>query len=166
MGSNTINRTPSFAPAARTTGPTQSNPAASNQAMRELNTFSAQLKQAAAAPAPQQAPAQQRSAGTEKRSAEETQQLGQQVVTDMSKKYLGYLAGIGKDAGNRTINATQAKVDAFIAANPDATQAQIEDVAKKEFNKSSSAEYIFKSVIEKSMSDVMAKVQERIDENK
>ncbi|RKH38079.1 hypothetical protein D7X55_36605 [Corallococcus sp. AB049A] len=159
MGSNTINRTSSFSPTARTTGPTQSNPAASNQAMRELNTFSAQLKQAAAAPAQQQAPAQ-------KRSAEETQQLGQQVVTDMSKKYLGFLAGIGKDAGNRTINATQAKVDAFIAANPDATQAQIEDVAKKEFNKSSSAEYIFKSVIEKSMSDVMAKVQERIDENK
>ncbi|MGE6762485.1 hypothetical protein ACQKGO_31025 [Corallococcus interemptor] len=159
MGSNTINRTSSFSPAARTTGPTQSNPAASNQAMRELNTISAQLKQAAAAPAPQQQAAP-------KRSAEETQQLGQQVVTDMSKKYLGFLAGIGKDAGNRTINATQAKVDAFIAANPDATQAQIEDVAKKEFNKSSSAEYIFKSVIEKSMSDVMAKVQERIDENK
>lgn len=157
MGSNTINRTPSFSPTARTTGPTQSNPAASNQAMRELNAFSAQLKQqAAAAPAPQQQAAK-------KTSAADAQATGRQAVNDLAQQYTGIL---NESGSKRAVDTAQAKVDAFVAANPDATPEQIQAEAKKELNKASSAEYIFKSIIDKSMNDIMAKVQERIDEQK
>ncbi|MFB1482004.1 hypothetical protein [Corallococcus sp. RDP092CA] len=155
MGSNTINRTPSFSPTARTTGPTQSNPAASNQAMRELNAFSAQLKQQAAAPAQQ--------AAAKKTSSADAQAAGREAVNNLAQQYTGIL---NETSGKRAVETAQAKVDAFVAANPDATPEQIEAEAKKELNKSSSAEYIFKSIIDKSMNDIMAKVQERIDEQK
>lgn len=159
---NTINRTPSFSPAARTTGPTQSNPAASNQAMRELNAFSAQLKQQAAA-APQQAAAPAQQAAAKKTSSADAQAAGRDAVNNLAQQYTGIL---NETSSKRAVDTAQAKVDAFVAANPNATPEQIEAEAKKELNKASSAEYIFKSIIDKSMNDIMAKVQERIDEQK
>ncbi|NOK20354.1 hypothetical protein [Corallococcus carmarthensis] len=157
MGSNTINRTPSSAPTARTTGPTQANPAASNQAMRELNTFSTQLKQQAAAPAPQQ------QAAAKKTSSADAQATGRQAVTDLAQQYTAIL---NESSSKRAVDTAQAKVDAFVAANPNATPEQIQAEAKKALNNASSGEYIFSSIINKSMNDIMAKVQERIDEQK
>ncbi|NOK39566.1 hypothetical protein D7W79_38895 [Corallococcus exercitus] len=155
MSSNTINRPPSSVPTARTTAPAQANPAASNQAMRELNTFSTQLKQASAA-APQQAAAKQTSAA-------DAQATGRQAVNDLAQSYTAIL---NESSSKRALETAQGKVDAFVAANPNATPEQIQAEAKKELNKASSAEYIFKSIIDKSMNDIMAKVQERIDDAK
>ncbi|NBD08629.1 MULTISPECIES: hypothetical protein [Corallococcus] len=152
MGSNTISRTPAASPTVRTSAPTQANPAASNQAMRELNTISTQLKQAST----QQPAAKQASAGN-------AQQAGRQAVNDLSQQYLGIL---NETSGKRALETAQGKVDAFVAANPNATPEQIQAEAKNQLNKASSAEYIFKSIIDKSMNDIMAKVQERIDDQK
>ncbi|WP_375760689.1 hypothetical protein [Corallococcus exercitus] len=150
---NTINRTPSFSPTARTTGPTQANPAASAKATRELGDLNAQLKTLA-----QPQAATKQTATTDRKSTGDT-------LNGLKDAYLGNL-DLSETANARALSKAQEKVDAFVAANPNATQEQVEAEAKKALGSTSTSEYIFKSIISKSMNDIMAKVQERIDESK
>ncbi|MBZ4335770.1 hypothetical protein NR800_16355 [Corallococcus interemptor] len=103
-------------------------------------------------------------AGQSQKSAQADKPSAEQAIQDVAGQFGDYLGSLGEKAGTRALDKAQKSVADFIAKNPDATPEQINAEAKKAFNKETSAEYIFKSVIEKSLSDVMAKVQERIDE--
>lgn len=128
--------------------------ATTQQLSKTVQTLNAKGTEQAAAPA--QSKSSQQAEG-EKPTAE-------QAISELGTKYAGYVGSLGEKAGNRALTTAQDKVDAFIKANPNATKEQINEVANKEFNKATAAEYIFKSVIEKSMGDIMSKVQEAIDE--
>ncbi|RKH60381.1 hypothetical protein [Corallococcus aberystwythensis] len=128
--------------------------ATTEQLSKTVKTLNAKGTEQAAAPAQSQSSQQ---ADGDKPTAE-------QAITELGTKYAGYVGSLGDKAGNRALTKAQEKTDAFIKANPNATKEQINEVAKKEFNKSTAAEYIFKSAVEKSMGDIMAKVQEAIDE--
>ncbi|MHA7632621.1 hypothetical protein [Corallococcus sp. M7] len=107
---------------------------------------------------------QAQASGQSQKSAQADKPSAEQAVQDIANQFGDYLGSLGEKAGTRALGKAEKSVAEFIKNNPDATPEQIKEQAKKAFNKETSAEYIFKSVIEKSLSDVMAKVQERIDE--
>ncbi|MCY1034149.1 hypothetical protein OV207_22030 [Corallococcus sp. BB11-1] len=122
--------------------------------MRDLAGFATQLKTAS------QPAAQQKSSGTQDAKA-----TGSQVLSKISDEFLGQM-DLSTTASDRAIANAQKKVDAFVAANPNATEAQVTEEARKALGNTSTSEYIFKSIISKSMNDIMAKVQEQIDDAK
>ncbi|CAM4502466.1 hypothetical protein D7Y15_42600 [Corallococcus sp. AB030] len=122
-----------------------------------------QALQAKSAPAAGAA-GQTQSAGQSQKSAQGDKPTAEQAIQGLAEKYKDYVGSLGEKAGTRALDKAQKTVADFIAKNPNASAEEINKEAEKAFNKETSSEYIFKSVIEKSMSDTMAKVQERIDE--
>lgn len=150
---NTISRPPSYTPATRTTGTTQANPAASSKAAREMGDAAAQLKALAAQPA------------AEQKTSTATQASGNEAVAKLKDEFLGNM-DLSQSANDRAIANAQKRVNEFVKNHPNASEEEISAEARKALGNTSTSEYIFKSIIDKSMNDIMAKVQERIDEQK
>ncbi|RKI00115.1 hypothetical protein [Corallococcus sp. AB038B] len=176
MGSSPINGS---APRVGITTTSAAKPATGSQALvqqenllrsmtdslaKGLQALQAKSAPAAGAAGQTQSAGQTQGSGQSQKSAQGDKPTAEQAIQGLAEKYKDYVGSLGEKAGTRALDKAQKTVADFIAKNPNASAEEINKEAEKAFNKETSSEYIFKSVIEKSMSDTMAKVQERIDE--
>ncbi|MBU8894985.1 hypothetical protein DRW03_01840 [Corallococcus sp. H22C18031201] len=105
------------------------------------------------------------SSPSESLTPENREQYTQAVVGQTKNAYASFMGNLGEATGKATQEKIDKKVNEYLRDHPNASLDDIKKNVKDIYSKESSSAYIFKSIIDKSMNDIMAKAKAQAEQS-